>query len=222
MFRLAFVARCTRLHNILCPITHSLRYPHFHTHTRRGDSVCYLPCSGEDRLLHNFTSAGVGVSPSWIASRPSLEVLPYCLWVIAPLAKRTKSSLRGYEPLLLLSHINDTFSTNLRMSLEFKSDQASKCYDETVLIYSGVPEVLNSALIHYDLNRTGELLGVFTGAQLMNHSVSVTSSIVTVVYYTSTMPASQLRGFNLMVRTDLRPREGNGWSLNGSSKQVSL
>ena len=203
--------------------THTLSCTHAHRH----DSICYVPCSGNDRLLYNFTSAGVGVPPSWIAARPSLEVLPYCLWVIAPLVERTNSSSGEYEESLLLpSHANSSIlnfkNSSLRISLEFKSDQTSQCYDETVLIYTGLPDFLNSSLTHFELNKTGALLGMFTGDQLVNHSISVLSPVVTVVYYTSTRPASQVRGFNLTVRTDLQLGEDGGWPLNGSSEQVSL
>lgn len=125
---------------------------------------------------------------------------------------------------MLLPYLANSYMLNpsLRMSLEFKNDQTSECYDEIVLIYSGLPEFLSSSLIPYELNNTGVLLGMFTGAQLMNNSVSVSSPIVTIVYYTSTTPASQLKGFNLMVRTDLQLEEDDGWPLNGSLKQVSL
>ena len=184
--------------------------------------MCYLGCSGGMRLLHNFTSAGLGVSTSWISGRPSLDDLPLCLWVIAPQINKLNSPLQDdFESLsqqLFYSTVNDSdadshfsLSTDSRISLQFRNNQTSQCYDETVLIYSGLPQFLtpfNSSLTPDGFNHTeqgGTLVGVFTGAQLKSQSVTIPSSIVAVVYYASTTPSSQLLGFNLTVNIDHPP-----------------
>ena len=102
----------------------------------------------------------------------------------------------------------------------------SQCYDETVLIYAGFPETLNpfsTSLTPSALNTSGSLIGAFTGDQLLNESLSVTSTVLTVVYYPSTTPSTILRGFNLTVSVDSQP-EGNAnvTDTPASGDQVSL
>ena len=172
--------------------------------------MCYLPCSGSERLLHNFSSAGVGVQKSWLSQRPSISDQPYCLWVIAPLINKANDSLRN-DQLSFYTTINDYIfnppATDLRMSLRFNNDQTSPCHNETVLIYTGFPQSLTpynlSHLTPSALYTSGSLVGSFTGTQLVNRSFSVFSTVLTVVYFHSTSaPSSQLQGFNLSIDID--------------------
>lgn len=146
---------------------------------------------------------------------------------MAPLVNGITESSGDYRPLSQIPEINsdiilDYSLTDLRMSLKFKSDQTSQCYDEVVLIYSGFPEFLNPlnfSLTHAESNRTGHLLGSFTGAQLANESLSVSStSVLTVVYYFNT---TEPKGFNLLVDVDRLVREGDDYPENATTSQVS-
>ena len=201
--------------------------------------MCYLSCSSESRLLHNFTSAGLGVPASWltVAQRPPLSNLPYCLWVVAPLINKlnysSSQSFESFSPLFYSSISNGVLNfnpppTDFQISLQFRTDRTSQCYDETVLIYSGLPDFLtpiNSSLTPHSPNTTvkdGSLLGAFTGAQLKDHSLSLSSSVLTVVYYSSTTPSSQLQGFNLMVDVEWLSGDNDSYPVNATSEQVNL
>ena len=181
--------------------------------------MCYLPCSGESRLLHNFTSAGLGIPASWFTQRPLLADQPYCLWVVAPLINKLNSFSQSFEsfstPQFYSSNLSSSDilnfnppSSDFRILLQFNSSQTSQCYDETVLIYRGLPDFLtpfNSLLTPYSLNtvvQEGSLVGAFSGAQLKDHSLSAFSSVLTVVYYSSTTPLSQVQGFNLTMTVE--------------------
>ena len=202
--------------------------------------MCYLSCSGESRLLHNFTSAGLGVPASWFSRRPTLASQPYCLWVVAPLINKLNSfsqNSESFSPFQFYSSFSSSdilnFNTpppeNFHISLQFNGSQSSLCYDETVLIFSGLPEFLtpfsNSPLTPFSLNTVveeGSLVGVFTGTQLRDHSLSLSSSVLTVVYYSSTTPLSQVQGFNLMMTVELPSGENEtAISVNATSEQVS-
>ena len=203
-------------------------------------SVCYLPCSGESRLLHNFTSAGVGIPASWFSRRPALASQPYCLWVVAPLINKLNSfsqNSESFSPPQFYSSFSSSDILNFnppppddfRISLHFNGSQTSPCYDETVLIYSGLPEFLtpfsNSPLTPFSLNTVveeGSLVGAFTGTQLRDHSYSLSSSVLTVVYYSSSTPLSQFQGFNLMMTVELPSGENDtAIPANATSEQVS-
>ena len=192
--------------------------------------MCYLPCSGETRLLYNFTSAGVGVLPSWlITERPSLSDLPYCLWIIAPLISGPNSSSRDYGSLSSFSHsssgsIFNSIPTKLRIRLRFRNDQSSQCFTETVLVYSGLPEFLTPLHLNSSLSPLGgggTIVGSFTGSQLLNHSITVPSEVVTVVYLTNNqVPPSHLWGFNMTVSVQ---EEGSDlYPENATRDQVSV
>ena len=232
-------------HIILCSLSLSLSPSFFSLcHTRTclyahrvgGVNVCYLPCSGESRLLHNFTSAGIGVPASWFSSRPPLGNLPYCLWVVAPLINQLNSTSQTFESFsssqfyssLGSDILNFHSHSDFRILLQFNNSQTSLCYDETVLIYSGLPEFLtpfNSLLTPYSPNtvvQDGSLVGAFTGAQLKDHSLSLFSSVLTVVYYSSTTPHSRLQGFNLMVTVEWPTGENDTDPVNATSEQVTL
>ena len=215
--------------------------PHTYARSVGGGSVCYLPCFGEARLLHNFTSAGVGVPASWFSPRPTLASQPYCLWVIAPLINKLNSfsqNSESFSPPQFYSSFSSSDILNFnppppedfRISLQFNGSQMSLCYDETVLIYSGLPEFLtpfnNSSFTPFSPNtvvQEGSLVGAFTGAQLRDHSLSLSSSVLTVVYYSSTTPLSQVQGFNLMMTVEWPSGENDTTNLaNATSEQVSL
>jgi hypothetical protein len=162
--------------------------------------------------------------------------------VVAPLINKLDSfsqtsasfpSPQFYSSLLSSS---DIFNFNpppsdFHISLQFSGSQTSLCYDETVLIYSGLPEFLtpfNSPLTPYSPNtvvQEGSLIGAFTGTQLKDHSLSLpsSSSVLTVVYYSSTTPHSQVQGFNLMVMVEWPSGENGTTSpVNATFEQVNL
>ena len=203
------------------------------THSYRDGGACFKQCSSEDFLLSNFTFAGLGVQSRWLRMHLPTSSPPYCLWLVSPSSNYNTTfshlsqitTFRNSPNSSLSRSFNQSvhdsaifnftvqFSANLTASANFNSSSSSssssplqvssECYQETVLIYDGLPCFLN---VLNGKGRGGNQCGIpeqlvasLTGSQLRDASLSLSSPFLTFVYYYDGN-VSNVKGFSATVK----------------------
>ena len=156
----------------------------------RNDNPCYLGCSTGYKLLSGFSSAGVSIESKWLQSS---AVDRFCIWVVSP---SSDAATHIFQNQNYTAHVFPDFE----MVLQFRSTRYTSCQAETVLVYKGLPEYLYSEIYPSSESEmlwvTQGLVASFTGEDLLNGSLTITSPIITIVYHHTTEEAV---GFNVTI-----------------------